>query len=85
MNLYSATMLVKYIKCNHIISNDFNEKKLKIERNTRTVADKLRLEKGLLHEAWYFSELKKKYSKVKDIKKLKGLSKEEKIKETSKA
>ena len=45
MNLYSATMLVKYIKCNHIISNDFNEKKLKLKRNTRTVADKLRLEK----------------------------------------
>ena len=85
MNLYSATMLVKYIKCNHIISNDFNEKKLKLKRNTRTVADKLRLEKGLLHEAWYFSELKKKYSKFKDIKKLKGLSKEEKIKETIKA
>ena len=85
MNLYSATMLVKYIKCNHIISNDFNEKKLKLKRNTRTVADKLRLEKGLLHEAWYFSELKKNYSKLKDIKKLKGLSKEEKIKETIKA
>ncbi len=78
-------MLVKYIKCNHIISNDFNEKKLKLKKNTRTVADKLRLEKGLLHEVWYFSELKKKYSKVKDIKKLKGLSKEEKIKETIKA
>ena len=56
MNLYSATMLVKYIKCNHIISNDFNEKKLKLKRNIRTVADKIRLEKGLLHEVWYFSE-----------------------------
>ncbi len=84
-NFYTASYLIKYIKCNHIISNDFNEKKLKLKRNTRTVADELRLEKGLLHEAWYFSELKKKYSKVKDIKKLKGLSKEEKIKETIKA
>jgi hypothetical protein len=65
MNLYSATMLVKYIKCNHIISNDFNEKKLKLKRNTRTVADKLRLEKGLLHEAWYFSELKKNIQNLK--------------------
>ena len=77
-NFYTASYLIKYIKCNHIISNDFNEKKLKLKRNTRTVADELRLEKGLLHEAWYFSELKKKYSKVKDIKKIKGSSKEEK-------
>ena len=84
-NFYTASYLVKYIKCNHIISNDFNEKNFNLKRNTRTVADELRLEKGLLHEAWYFSELKKKYSKVKDIKKLKGLSKEEKIKETIKA
>ena len=83
-NFYTASHLIKYIKCNHIISNEFNEKSLKLKRNTRTIADELRLEKGLLHEAWYFGELKKKYSKVKDIKKLKGLSKEEKIKETIK-
>ena len=52
-------MLTKFINCNHIITNEFNEKSLKLKRNTRTVADELRMEKGLLHEAWYFSELKK--------------------------
>ena len=60
-NFYTASFFFKYIKCNQIISNDFNEKNLKLKRNIRTVADELRLEKGLLHEAWYFSELKKKY------------------------
>ena len=62
-NLYSPTMLTKFINCNHIITNEFNEKSLKLKRNTRTVADELRMEKGLLHEAWYFSELKKKIFK----------------------
>ena len=38
-NFYTASYLVKYIKCNHIISNDFNEKNLKLKRNIRTVAD----------------------------------------------
>ena len=54
-NLYSPTMLTKFINCNHIITNEFNEKNLKIKRNTRTVVDELRMEKGVLHEAWYFS------------------------------
>ena len=62
-NFYTASHLIKYIKCNHIISNEFNEKSLRLKRNTRTIADELRLEKGLLHEAWYFGELKKKIFK----------------------
>jgi len=84
-NFYSATMLTRYINCKHTITNEFNEQKLKLKRLPRTFADNLRLEKGLLHEANYFKELSKKYSKVKNIKKLKDLSKEEKIEETIKA
>ena len=84
-NFYSATMLTRYINCKHIITNEFNEKKLNLKRTGRTVADNLRLEKGLIHEVQYFKELSKKYKKVKNIKILKNLSKEEKIEETIKA
>ena len=84
-NFYSATMLTRYINCKHTITNEFNEKKLNLKRSERTVADNLRLEKGLIHEVDYFKELSKKYKKVKNIKVLKNLSKEEKIKETNKA
>ena len=48
----------------------------------KTIAENLRIEKGLAHEEEYFNKLKKKYKKVKNIKILKDLSKEEKIKET---
>ena len=78
-------MLTRYINCKHTITNEFNEKKLNLKRSERTVADNLRLEKGLIHEVDYFKELSKKYKKVKNIKVLKNLSKEEKIKETNKA
>ncbi|WP_440677397.1 TM0106 family RecB-like putative nuclease [Candidatus Pelagibacter sp. HIMB1587] len=84
-NFYSATMLTRFINCKHIITNEFNEKKLNLKRAGRTVADNLRLEKGLIHEVQYFKELSKKYKKVKNIKILKNLSKEEKIEETIKA
>ena len=84
-NFYSPTMLTRFINCKHIISNEHNEKSLKLLRKKRTITDELKIEKGLLHEALYFKELKKKYSKVKDIKSLKNLSKSEKIKETVKA
>ena len=84
-NFYSPTMLTKYINCKHIISNEHHEEKLKIQRKERTITDELRIEKGLDHEASYFEELKKKYSKVKNIKSLKSLSKKEKIKETIKS
>ncbi len=78
-------MLTRYINCKHTITNEFNEKKLNLKRSERTGADNLRLEKGLIHEVDYFKELSKKYKKVKNIKVLKNLSKEEKIKETNKA
>ena len=78
-------MLTRFINCKHIITNEFNEKKLNLKRAGRTVADNLRLEKGLIHEVQYFKELSKKYKKVKNIKILKNLSKEEKIEETIKA
>ena len=84
-NFYSATMLTKFINCRHIISNEYHEKSLKLLRNKRTITDNLRMEKGLEHEALYFQELKKRYSKVKDIKSLKKLSKKEKIEETVKS
>ncbi len=84
-NFYSPTMLTRYINCKHIISNEFHEKPLKLIKNKRTITDSLRMEKGLEHEALYFKELKKKYSKVKDIKSLKKLSIKEKIKETIKS
>ena len=69
-NFYSPTMLTKYINCKHIISNEHHEEKLKIQRKERTITDELRIEKGLDHEVSYFEELKKKYSKVKNIKSL---------------
>ena len=84
-NFYSPTMLTKYINCKHIISNEYHEESLKLKRKKRTITDELRIEKGLDHEVSYFEELKKKYSKVKNIKSLKSLSKKEKIKETIKS
>ena len=81
-NFYSATMLTRYINCKHFITNEFNEKKLNLKRLEKSIADNLRLEKGLIHEIDYFKEISKKYKKVKNIKVLKNSSKEEKIKET---
>ena len=84
-NFYSPTMLTKYINCKHIISNEYYEKPLKLKRNERTITDSLRIESGIEHEISYFKELKKKYSKIKDIKSLKKLSIKDKIKETIKS
>ena len=78
-------MLTKFVNCKHIITNEFNEKTLNLKRTEKTFSDKLRLEKGLIHELNYFKELSKKYKKIKNIKDLKSLSKKEKIKETIKA
>ena len=47
-------MLTRFINCKHFISNEFNEKKLNLKKSERTVADNLRLEKGLIHEVDYF-------------------------------
>ena len=84
-NFFTPSMLTKYINCKHIIANEYHEKSLKLKRKKRTITDELRIEKGLDHEVSYFEELKKKYSKVKNIKSLKSLSKKEKIKETIKS
>ncbi len=78
-------MLTRFVNCKHIITNEFNEKTLNLKRTEKTISDKLRLEKGLIHELNYFKELSKKYKKIKNIKDLKSLSKKEKIKETIKA
>ena len=75
-------MLTRYINCKHFITNEFNEKKLNLKRLEKSIADNLRLEKGLIHEIDYFKEISKKYKKIKNIKVLKNSSKEEKIKET---
>ena len=76
-------MFTKFINCRHIILNEFKNKKSTDEE--RTISEKLRLEKGLLHELNYFKELSKKYKKIKNIKNLKNLSRKEKISETIKA
>ena len=78
-------MLTRFVNCKHIITNEFNEKTLNLKRTEKTFSDKLRLEKGLIHELNYFKELSKKYKKIKNIKDLKSLSKKDKIKETIKA
>ena len=78
-------MLTRFVNCKHIITNEFNEKTLNLKRTEKTFSDKLRLEKGLIHELNYFKELSKKYKKIKNIKDLKSLSKKEKIKETIEA
>ena len=78
-------MLVNFINHKHLIIDEFKEKLLNIKKSEKTVVDNLRIEKGLIHEVNYFKELSKKYKKVKNIKVLKNLSKEEKIKETNKA
>ncbi len=84
-NFYSPTMLVNYVNLKHFITDEFGDEILNLKKSERTIAENLRLEKGLIHEKDYFNELSKKYKKIKNIKKLKDLSKEEKIKETIQA
>ena len=84
-NFYSPTMLVNYVNLKHFITDEFCDEILNLKTSERTIAENLRLEKGLIHEKDYFNELSKKYKKIKNIKKLKDLSKEEKIKETIQA
>ena len=81
-NFYSATMLVNFINHKHLI-DEFKEKLLNLKKSEKTVVDNLRIKNGLIHEANYFKELSKKYKKIKNIKILNKLSKEEKIKETN--
>ncbi len=83
-NLFSPTMLKKYLGCKYIIFNEINEKKLNLKKIELNINDKLRFEKGNQHEKNYLKELKKKYKKVLDLKKP-DLTREEKISKTIQA
>lgn len=80
-NLYSPSMFKNFLSCNYIIFNEFHEKDLNLKRKQKTISDEKRLEKGNIHEEDYFKVLKKKYSKVIDIKNLE-ISKDQKFKKT---
>ena len=83
-NLYSPTMLKKYLSCKYIIFNEINEKKLNLKKIAFNTNDKLRLERGNDHEREYLKELRKKYKKVIDLKNSEK-TKEEKISKTIQA
>jgi len=77
-NLYSPSMFKSYLNCKYTIFNEFYEEKLKLKKKELTEGTKLRLAKGNQFENNYFKELKKKYSKVIDLKeKDKDIPKEE--------
>jgi len=59
-NFYSPTMLVNYINYKHFITDEFNEKLFNLKKSEKTIAENLRIEKGLAHEEEYFNKLKKK-------------------------
>ena len=80
-NLFSPTMLRRYLSCKYKIFNEINEEKLKLKRIELKKNDKLRIEKGNTHEKEYFRELKKKYKKTLNLKDQK-LTKQEKISKT---
>jgi uncharacterized protein len=67
-NLYSPSMFKSYLNCKYTIFNEFYEEELKLKRKEITEGTKLRLAKGNQFENNYFKELKKKYSKVIDLK-----------------
>ena len=83
-NLFSPTMLKKYLGCKYIIFNEINEKKLNLKKIELNINDKLRFEKGNQHEKDYLKELKKSHKKVLDLKKS-DLTREEKISKTIQA
>ena len=83
-NLYSPSMLKSYLSCKYTIFNEVNEKKLKLKKIELSKNDKLRLEKGNIHEKNYLKELKKKYKKVIDLKNS-DLTNEEKVPKTIQA
>jgi len=80
-NLYSPSMLKKFLSCKYIIFNEVNEKKLGLKRREIGLSDALRMEKGNLHEERYFQELKRKHKKVIDLKEL-DITREEKFSKT---
>ena len=81
VNFYSPTMLKSYLNCQYIIFNEANKNKLSLKKKEKNISDLKRLESGNLHEDKYFEVLKKKYSKVINLKDLK-ISKEEKFLKT---
>ena len=81
VNFFSPTMLKSYLNCRYIIFNEANKKKLGLKKKEKNISDLKRLESGNLHEDKYFEVLKKKYSKVINLKDLK-ISKEEKFLKT---
>ena len=61
-------MLKSYLNCRYIIFNEANKKNLNLKKKEKNISDLKRLESGNLHEDKYFEILKKKYSKVINIK-----------------
>ena len=78
VNFFSPTMLKSYLNCRYIIFNEANKKKLGLKKKEKNISDLKKFESGNLHEDKYFEVLKKKYSKVINLKDLK-ISKEEKF------
>ena len=66
-------MLRRYLSCKYKIFNEINEEKLKLKRIELKTNDKLRIERGNIHEKEYFKELKKRkfYTKPSVAKRLK--------------
>ena len=55
-NLFSPTMLRRYLSCKYKIFNEINEEKLKLKRIELKTNDKLRIERGNIHEKEYFKD-----------------------------
>ena len=54
-NLFlTASMLVNFINHKHLITDEFGDEILNLKKSERTIAENLRLEKGLIHEKEYF-------------------------------
>lgn len=77
-------MLRRYLSCKYKIFNEINEEKLKLKRIELKTNDKLRIERGNIHEKEYFKQLKKKFKKTLNLKDQK-LTKEEKVSKTIQA
>ena len=61
-------MFKNYLNCKYKIYNEFYQEKLNLKKREDSESDKLRFAKGIQFENDYFEELKKKYSKVIDLK-----------------
>lgn len=70
-NFFSATKLTDFLKCGHIIYNDFFEKEKNLKKIEISNYQKIRLIKGDEHEDNCLKLFRNKYSKIIDIKNLK--------------